>query len=399
MSLPTVEAAQAAMLETIRPLDAESVPLAQADDRWLAEPVLARRDQPPFHASAMDGWAVRAVDVVEGARLAIVGESAAGHGNEITVGAGQAARIFTGAALPAGADHVVIQEEAVGGTGHVTLQAPRADMSYVRPRGGDFRQGQVLLEMGVRLNPWRLALAASAGCSDLVCARRPRVAILPTGDELVEAGGEAGPHQIYDAGGAALVAFAARRGAVAERLRPARDQDADVIAVVEAATFDLLVTIGGASVGDHDRIKPALRAIGAELTVEGCAMRPGKPVWFATLPGGRWVLGLPGNPASALVCAELFLAPLVMALQGGQATSAFETAFLAEPLAANGPRDHYMRATMQIGADGLRRVRPFPNQDSSLVTVMASATTLIRRRPGAQAAFEGDTVEILPPGH
>lgn len=397
MSLPTVEAARAAMLSAIRVLPVEAVPLAEADGRRLAEPVEARRDQPPFDASAMDGWAVRAADVVAGARLTIVGESAAGHGAAVAVGPGQTARIFTGAALPDGADHVVIQEEAGRDGDVVVLQAVRAETGYVRTRGGDFREGQVLLQAGVRLNPWRLALAASAGCGELVCVRRPRVAILPTGDELVEPGGQAGSHQIYNAAGPALAAFTVRHGGTPATLRPARDDDADVLSLVEGATFDLLVTIGGASVGDHDRIKPALRSIGADLMVEGCAMRPGKPVWFAILPDGRAVLGLPGNPASALVCAELFLAPLLAALQGARGDLRTETAILAEAVPSNGPRDHYMRALIEADGDGRRRVRPFPDQDSSLVTVMAAAGVLIRRPPFATAADAGDVVEIVPP--
>ena len=398
MSLPTVDAARAAMLAAVRPLAVEGVALDQADGRRLAEAVTAHADQPPFDASAMDGWAVRAADVVAGAGLAIVGESAAGHEAAVAVGPGQAARIFTGAALPQGADHVVIQEEAQREGDRVRLLAVRHQASYVRPRGGDFRRGQALLDAGLSMDPWRLALAASAGWASLSCVRRPRIAVLPTGDELVEAGGEAGPHQIYDSASPALAAFAARRGAVVERLRPARDRDDDILALIEGASFDLLVTIGGASVGDHDRIKPALRSIGADLKVEGCAVRPGKPVWFAVLPDGRAVLGLPGNPASALVCAELFLAPLLAALQGAEAIPVLETAFLAEPLPANGPRDHYMRATVAAGPDGRRLVRPFANQDSSLVSVMASATALVRRPPSAPPAAAGDAVQILSPG-
>lgn len=397
MSLPTVETARAAMLAAIRALPVEVVSVFEADGRWLAEPVRAHRDQPPFDASAMDGWAVRSADVVQGARLTIVGESAAGHGASGGVGPGQAARIFTGAPLPGGADHVVIQEDAARDGDTVVLQAARSDTAYVRPRAGDFRTGQVLLEAGVRLNPWRVALAASAGCGDLTCVRRPRVAILPTGDEVVAPGGAAGPAQIYDAGGPALSAFVTRHGGIPESLRAARDDDADILSLVEGACFDLLVTIGGASVGDHDRIKPALRSIGADLKVEGCAMRPGKPVWFAILPDGRAVLGLPGNPASALVCAELFLAPLLSALQGGRGEAPSETAMLATALAANGPRDHYMRAAIETGEAGERRVHPFPNQDSSLVTVMAAAGVLVRRPPFAPAAAAGDPVEVVSP--
>jgi molybdopterin molybdotransferase len=398
MSLPTVEDARAAMLAATRPLGSVSVPLAEADGRRLAEPVRAMRDQPPFDASAMDGWAVRAVDVAREARLRIVGESAAGRNAGLIVGPGEAARIFTGAALPAGADHVVVQEQARRDGAEVVLEAVRGPAGYVRPRGGDFREGQVLLETGQRLNSWSLALAASAGWSRLVCGGRPRVAILPNGDELVEPGQAAGPHQIYNAGAPALAAFVARQGGVARALRPARDDEADILSLIDGAGFDLLVTIGGASVGDHDRVKPALRSIGAMLHVEGCAMRPGKPVWFALLPDGRQVLGLPGNPASALVCAELFLGPLMAVLQGGTGEVRFKTALLAGQLPSNGPRDHYMRARIETGRDGTRRVKPFPNQDSSLVSVMAQSDVLVRRPPMAAAAPVGTIVEILLPG-
>jgi molybdopterin molybdotransferase len=398
MTLPTVEQARAAMLAMAKPLGTVSVPLAEADGRRLAEPVRAMRDQPPFDASAMDGWAVRAADVARGARLRIVGESAAGRETGLTVEPGEAARIFTGAALPSGADHVVVQEQAHRDGDAVVLEAVRGPAGYVRPRGGDFREGQVLLEAGLRLSPWSLALAASAGWGRLVCGGRPRVAILPNGDELVEPGQAAGPHQIYNAGAPALAAFVARQGGVARTLRPARDDDADILSLIKGSGFDLLVTIGGASVGDHDRVKPALRSMGAALHVEGCAMRPGKPLWFALLPDGRPVLGLPGNPASALVCAELFLAPLMAVLQGGAGDMAFETAILAEQLPSNGPRDHYMRARIETGRDGTRRATPFPNQDSSLVSVMAQAEVLVRRPPFAPAAPIGAVVEILHPG-
>jgi len=397
MSLPTVEAARAAMLAATRPLGTISVPLHEADGRRLAEPVRAMRDQPPFDASAMDGWAVRVADVAREARLEIVGESAAGRPVDLSVEPGQAARIFTGAALPAGADYVVVQEQARRDGDHVVLEAARGPAGYVRPRGGDFREGQVLLEAGVRLDPWRLALAASAGWARLVCGGRPRVAILPNGDELVEPGQAAAPHQIYNSAGPGLAAFIGRQGGVAKPLRPARDEDADIQSLIEGAGFDLLVAVGGASVGDHDRVKPTLRAMGAELQVEGCAMRPGKPVWFALLPDGRPVLGLPGNPASALVCAELFLAPILTVLQGGTGETGFETAILAEALPSNGPRDHYMRARIETGRDGARRVTPFPNQDSSLVSVMAQAEVLVRRPPFAPAAPLGSIVEILRP--
>lgn len=397
MSLPTVETARATMLSAIVPLAAEAVLLAEADGSWLAEPVTAGRDQPPFDASAMDGWAVRTADVRPDARLDIVGESAAGHDAGVTVDPGQAARIFTGAALPPGADRVVIQEEAAREGEMVVLSAAPDAPSWVRPQGCDFRAGAVLLEAGTQLNPWRLALAASAGRATLTCRRRPVVAILSTGDELVAPGTPAGPHQIYDACAPALAAFVRRSGATAVHLGPARDDDASILAAIDAGAFDLLVTIGGASVGDHDRVKPAVRSVGGALSVEGVAVRPGKPVWFARLADGRPLLGLPGNPASALVCAELFLGPVIAALQGGTVETATVRAVLEAPLAANGPREHYMRAMVETAATGVRRVRPMTDQDSSLVTVMAAANGLLRRLPGAERLHAGAEVEVLIP--
>lgn len=397
MTLPTAEAALATMLARISPLSSEAIPVTEADGRWLAEAIVATRDQPPFDASVMDGWAVRSADVETGAALSIVGESVAGRRAAVTLGPGQAVRIFTGAPLPEGADRVVAQEEAER-RGEVVLCRPAAASPvHVRPRGCDFRRDQVLLEAGLRLNPWRLALAASAGAGRLVCGARPRVAILANGDELVEPGKAAGPDQIYDSAAPALAAFVTRFGGVATRLASAGDSEAAIVDAIAGAAFDLLVTVGGASVGDHDLVKPALRSLGAELHVEGVAVRPGRPTWFATVADGRPVLGLPGNPASALVCGELFLAPLLARLQGGAVEDRFGTAVLAEALAANGPRDHYLRAQAFAGSDGRHRVRPFPDQDSSLVTVMAAADVLVRRPPFAPAAEMGEVVTVLGP--
>lgn len=397
MSLPTVETALAAMLAQVAPLPFEVVPVAEADGRWLAADVVATRDQPPFDASAMDGWAVRDADVAPGAVLTIVGESAAGRGFTGTLEPGQTARISTGAPLPAGADRVVIQEEAERRDAHLHLSDSPLSAAHIRRRGCDFTEGQRLLTAHDRINPWRLALAASAGAATLTCGRRPAVAILATGDELVEPGQPIGPDQIFNSAAPALAAFVARHAGIATRLTSAADSDPAIVAAVQAATFDVLVTIGGASVGDHDRVKPALGSLGATLHVEGVAMRPGKPIWFATFPDARLVLGLPGNPASALVCAELFLAPILARLQGAASAERFETAVLAAPLAANGPRDHYIRAHAVAGPDGRRHVTPFPDQDSSLVSVMAAANALIGRPPHAAAAKVGEVVTVLGP--
>ncbi|ADK99420.1 gephyrin-like molybdotransferase Glp [Brevundimonas subvibrioides] len=393
MSLPTVETARAAMLTAVGTPAAEPVPLIEADGRWLAEPVVALRDQPPFDASAMDGWAVRTMDLGTLA-LRIVGESAAGRGRDTPLGPGETVRIFTGAPLPPGADRVVIQEEASRDGDHLTVPASADAPAWVRPRGADYGNGARLLEAGLRLSPWRVALAASAGRPEVLCARRPRVAILAGGDEVVEPGTPAGPYQIHDAAGPGVALVARRAGAEVRRLALVGDTLDAIAEGLGHASADLIVTIGGASVGDHDLLKPAARTLGATLLVEGVAMRPGKPVWFATLPDGRLLLGLPGNPVSALVCAELFLVPLLAAMQGGRVAPAFRPMTLAEALPANGPRDHYMRAVIVRDEDGLATIRALPDQDSSMVTVLAGADALLRRPPHAPALAAGDPVPV-----
>lgn len=397
MSLATVEAALQTMLARVQPLGPEAVPVAGVDGLWLAEDVWAIRDQPPFNASSMDGWAMRAIDASPGAVPTVVGESAAGRPFQGTVEPGQATRISTGAPLPAGSDRVVIQEEVTRNGDYIRLGPGPLTPVRVRERGCDYRAGDRLLAAGQRIDPWRLALAASAGVATLSCTRRPVVAILTTGDELVEPGRAAGPGQIHDAAGPALAAVVSRHSGIAKRLPNVGDHDSAIIEALGTQTFDLLVTIGGASVGDHDRVKPALKAMGAVIHLEGVAMRPGRPVWFAILADGRPVLGLPGNPASALVCAQLFLAPLLTRLQGAEGTPRFVSGVLTAALPANGPRDHYMRATTRVGDDGRNHVTPFPDQDSSLIRVIAEADALIRREPDAPAATAGTQVAVLVP--
>ncbi|MBE7219073.1 MAG: molybdopterin molybdotransferase MoeA, partial [Caulobacteraceae bacterium] len=355
----------------------------------------ARRDQPPYDSSAMDGWAVRAADLVEGEPLAVQGESAAGHPFEAPLAPSAAVRVFTGAALPAGTDQVVIQEEAQREGDRVRLQPAPGSSRHVRPKGGDFRAGDVLLPAGVRIDPWRLMLAASAGHGELLVAPSPRVAILSTGEEIVPAGAEAGPHQIFESNGPALAARARAWGAEPRRLHPAGDDEAAIAAAVADVDCDLVVTVGGASVGDHDLVKPALTRLGLEPTVGSVAVRPGKPTWFGRLADGRRVLGLPGNPASALVCAELFLRPLLLTWQGADPAFPLAPVRLAAPLGATGPREHWMRARLSLDADGGRTARVFPDQDSSLVAVFAAADALIRRPAGAPAMPAGALVEAL----
>jgi molybdopterin molybdotransferase len=393
VKLLAVEAARAIILARAAPLGVEEVDLRDAAGRVLAGDIAARRDQPPFAASAMDGWAVRVADTP--GRLAIIGESAAGRGFPGVVGEGQAARIFTGAPMPAGADAVVIQEDARREGDAVEVPAVTGPR-HIRPAGLDFKAGERLLTAGARLDPWRLALAAAAGAARLKVFRRPRVAILATGEEIVAPGAAAGPDQIYDSGTTTLTALTQSWGAAPLPLRRVGDDAADIAAAVEGAPCDLLVTLGGASVGDHDLVKPALARLGLRLEVESVAIRPGKPTWFGVLGDGRPVLGLPGNPASAMVCAELFLRPLVMALQGADATLALVAARCASALATNGERESWMRARLGSGPAGERVATPFGDQDSSLVSVFAAADALLRRPPLAPAIAPGDVVEILP---
>ena len=392
MKLLPVDEARARMLAEVPAPAAETVPLDKAAGRVLAEDVTAVRHQPPFHASAMDGYAVRAADTP--GTLAVVGESAAGRGHAGVLGAGQAVRIFTGAALPAGADAVVIQEDARREGDAVTVPGvePR---HYVRPAGGDFRAADALLSRGVRLDPWRLSLAAAAGRAELAVARRPRVALLSTGEEIIEAPARPGPFQIYDSATPALAAMIAAFGGDPVRARPVRDDLEATIAALRAAEAELVVTIGGASVGDHDLVRKAGEALGLDLKVASVAVRPGKPTFFGRLADGRLMLGLPGNPASAFVCAELFLRPLLARWQGAEAGPRLIPARLETPLPANGPREHWMRARLAY-ADGAVSVLPFRDQDSSLVSVFAAADALLRRQPGAPAAEAGSLAEVLP---
>ncbi|HEV7386627.1 MAG TPA: gephyrin-like molybdotransferase Glp [Phenylobacterium sp.] len=392
MKLLPVDEARARMLGEIAPLPAETVPLSRSIGRILAEDVAAVRDQPPFRASAMDGWAVRSVDA-PGA-LAIVGESAAGHGYEGELGPGQAVRIFTGAAVPAGADAVVIQEDAQREGERVRVPEAKAGAN-VRPAAGDFAAGEVLLRAGQRIDPWRLSLAASAGRAEVEVHARPRVAVLSTGEEIVEAPAMPGPFQIYDSGSPALATMIEAWGGTAVRAKPVRDELDAVIAALRDADADLVVTVGGASVGDHDLVRAAAQALGLSLRVESVNVRPGKPTFFGVLGDGRRLLGLPGNPASAFVCAELFLHPIVSAYQGAPTGAATITARLAQDLPANGSREHWMRAKL-THADGGVTVRPYRDQDSSLVSVFAVSNALLRRLPGAEAAVAGAVVEVLP---
>jgi molybdopterin molybdotransferase len=390
--LASVEQARAAMLAQIAPLQSERVPLDAALGRTLAENIVARGSQPPFDASAMDGWAVRAVDAP--GLLRVVGESAAGKAYPNALGPGQAVRIFTGAPVPADADAVILQEDATHEGDRVRV--PAVENTNIRPKGMDFAAGETLLAQGTRLDGVALALAAAAGVDPIAVARRPRVTVLATGDELAAPGGPIAPDQIFESVSFGIVALARSWGADAQRLAAAGDtQEALIAALRRGAESDVVITIGGASVGDYDLVKPAAKTLGAELIVESVAVRPGKPVWFARGKGACY-FGLPGNPASALVCAHLFLRPILAALQGGDAVMHFARARLASPLPKNGGREHYIRSHVSSDAQGQAIVTPHESQDSARLVVFQNANALLRLAPNAAALEAGALVEVLP---
>jgi len=409
MAMLPVEAALARILDGASPLDAETVPISAASGRVLAEPLVARLTQPPFDASAMDGYAVRRADVAAlPVALRVVGESAAGRGYRGAVGASEAVRIFTGAPVPTGADAIVIQENVRPGqdwrelarreldTRTVTVHDGRPDAAHIRPRGGDFRAGETVLPAGRRLDARALTLAAAAGHGTLRVRRRPVVAILGTGDELVPPGTTPGPDQIVASNAVGLAAMVEAAGGVPRLLGIALDTETSLSDKFrEADGADVLVTTGGASEGDHDLVVPALKAHGMTLGFWKIAMRPGKPMIFGH-KGPLRLLGLPGNPVSSLICGRVFLMPLVARLAGRAAdTIAARTAVLSGPLEQNGPRQHYMRASAVAGPDGALVVTPMTNQDSSLLTPLAAANALIVRPPGAPALQAGASVTTL----
>ncbi len=384
------------MLALMRPLAAETVPLQSALGRVLTQDIVAVRDQPPFAASAMDGYAVRSGDTPGNLRL--IGESSAGHGFEGHCEAGTAVRISTGAAMPDGADTVVIQEDVRRDGDGITVPATAAGKN-IRPRGCDFTAGTVLLSAGRRLDGVALSLAAASGMAQVPVARAPRIAILSSGDELAAPGSPPNPYQIFDSGTFGIAGLIQTWGGIANRLAVEKD---DVGAIARAAeeglsASDLLVVIGGASVGDHDYARPALMRLGLSLAVEKIAVRPGKPTWFGKTSQGL-VLGLPGNPASALACAALFLRPLMEAMLGRDPLQCVATyrARLTQGLPANGPREHYLRARLEVDGEGRQIVRAFEDQDSSLISIFAAANALIRLPANAPELTAGAMVDVLP---
>jgi molybdopterin molybdotransferase len=381
------------------PRQTEITPLGQAAGRVLAADLVARRTQPPFAMSAMDGYALRAADCVEGCSLRVIGESAAGHPFTGTLGRGEAIRIFTGAAVPGGADAVLIQENAKL-EGH-SLRATTAVQpgAFIRATGRDFTTGSTGILDGTRLTPAELALAAAMNHAELLVYRQPRLALLATGDELSPPGRDAPVGATIASNITGIAAMARAAGAEVLDLGIAQDNEASLNAAFDRAAAekaDLLVTIGGASVGKHDLVRPVLASRGAVLDFYRIAMRPGKPLNFGTY-GPMLYLGLPGNPVSAMVCAMLFLEPLIGLLQADRSAMAdrSEPAILGCGLPANDMREDYLRATLAYDPAGRQIVSPLGDQDSSLLTMLARADSLLIRPAHAPAEAAGSPCRIM----
>jgi len=393
-----VAKARASIIGDLTPVSTEDVKLADALGRVLRGDAVAQISHPPADVSAMDGYAVRTDDVATVPHdLRVIGESAAGHPFRKSVGPGEAVRIFTGAYIPAGADAVVIQEDTTMGEGTVTLNERPLRARHIRPAAQDFRAGDKGLAAPRRLTARDIGLLAAMNLPRATVARRPRIGVLSTGDEIVLPGEPVGEGQIVSANGPGLCAFVTAHGGDPLHLGVVKDDPKALLRVAEHAShLDMLVTSGGVSVGDHDVVKGALNDAGFKATFHRIAMRPGKPLLYGRLHNLP-VLGLPGNPVSAMVCAVLFLGPALARLQGlpGDAPATF-AARLAVDLKANDTRADHIRATLQYGGDDVPFVTPFGTQDSAMIATLARADALIVRQPQSPAAKAGDIVQVIP---
>jgi molybdopterin molybdotransferase len=393
MALLPVDEALRLILSGVKPLAAESINIRKAHGRILAAQVKATRDQPPFDASAMDGYALRQEDI--SGELKVIGTSAAGHSYKGTVKPGTAVRILTGAPMAKGADTIVIQENVARDGDHLRVTQATPAGKNIRRRGLDFKKGDTLLPAGIRLNARDIGLAA-AGNADLLRIRKnPRVVVLTTGDELVLPGQRPRADQIVSSNSLALEAMfrawdaeVINLGIVPDRLK------ATEAAIRKGLTADVLVTTGGASVGDHDFVQEALKNVGVNIAFWKIALRPGKPLMFGA-KGGTRVLGLPGNPVSALVCARIFIRPLLRALQGLPTEGAPQLARLNVDLPENDNRQDYLRSVLTTHPDGSRSVAPAGLQDSSMQRTLRDSQALIIRPPHAPAAPKGSQVPVL----
>jgi molybdopterin molybdotransferase len=394
--LISVEEARAMILAPLRAVGAETVSLAQAWNRVLAQPVVARLTQPPDDVSAMDGYAVRTPDGADGAVLRVIGSAPAGHPFAGVVGPGQAIRLFTGSVVPDAADGVVPQEDVRRDGDLVTLLGPARSGAHIRPRGQDFAEGDTVLQPGTRLGARQIGLAAAANHAWLGVRRRPMVAILATGDEIVLPGESLGPGGIVSSNSHMLAALVRAAGGEALILPVARDTPEAIAAALDAAPpADLMVTTGGVSVGDHDAVQDGLALRGFALDFWKIAMRPGKPMISGRL-GALPVLGLPGNPVSAFVCAVLFLLPALARLLGLPAEAPpTQAAVTGAALRENDHRADHLRGRLAQGADGRLVATAFARQDSAMLHVLASADCLVLRAPHAPALAAGGAVEII----
>jgi len=388
--------ARAQIVAALSPLGHEDVPVMEALGRVLAIDAAARVSHPPADVSAMDGYAVRAADAAQGAALKIVGTAAAGHPWHGTLGAGQAARIFTGAHVPAGADAVVIQEDTAAHEATVTVNEAATKGRHIRPMGQDFKTKDVVLRALKRLTARDVGLLSAMNWPRVPVYKKPRVGVLSTGDEVVMPGDAVNYGQLVSANGPGLCAFIAARGALPVHLGIVRDDAASLTAMAQAAgELDMLVTSGGVSVGDHDLVAKVLGGAGLEIGFHKIAMRPGKPLLFGRLKGTPF-FGLPGNPVSAMVCAILFLGPALDKLLGlpGHAP-ATTRAKLGSALKANDKREDYVRASLSHDGDGHLIATPFPKQDSGMISALARADALLIRPPFAPEAKPGDAADVI----
>jgi molybdopterin molybdotransferase len=397
--LPVDDATRRLLEPAVPVTDSETLPLAECDGRVLSADLAARLTQPPFDASAMDGYALRSVDASEiGSVLTVIGQAAAGHAFTGTLDEGEAVRIFTGAPVPEGADTILIQEDAEvleGGNIRTTFEVTAG--RHIRPRGQDFAQGETVLQAGRELGFTDLTLAAAMNHATLAVYRRPRIAILATGDELLPPGSTPNPAQIIASNTFGVAALARQAGADILDLGIIADDDTLIRAAIGkavAARVDVLVTLGGASVGDHDLVQAALKAEGMQLDFWRIAMRPGKPLMVGAI-GAMQVLGLPGNPVASLVCSLLFLEPLIRRIGRRAPLQRTATVRTATPLKANDHRQDYLRARLRIDDNGDSVAEAYAKQDSSMMNILAHSDVLIIRPPHAPEAPAGTECPVI----
>jgi molybdopterin molybdotransferase len=394
----SVQEARDRILAELPEMPSESISLAVGLGRVLAEDVVARVTQPPLAVSAMDGYAVRAADAASiPAKLTVIGEAPAGSAHDGAVGPNEAVRIFTGGPVPDGADAIVIQEDTERDGDTVTVLEAPPPGHYIRPAGLDFNAGDVGIPARRRLTSRDIGLAAAMNVPWLTVYRRPRIALLATGDEIVRPGEPIGANQIVSSNALALAALVTAAGGEAVDLGIARDNEDSLKRMLAGIRgTDMLVTLGGASVGEHDLIRDVLGAQGLELDFWRIAMRPGKPLMFGSIAGIP-MLGLPGNPVSSLVCGLIYLRPAIQKMSGLPSSGelSLETAILGTALGENDRREDYLRSRLERDSGGQLRAIPFDRQDSSMLSALARSDCLIRRMPHAAAAKAGETVEII----